>query len=54
MRRPPIPIQKRDPGWFWIGVPQPGEPLKGLFTGPFETKEEAIEDAVRNGAGRLH
>lgn len=45
---------KREPGWYWTVVPQPGEPLKGPFTGPFETKDEAIEHALRSGAGRLH
>ena len=46
--------QKRESGWYWTVVPQPGEPLKGPFTGPFETKDEAIEHALRSGAGRLH
>jgi hypothetical protein len=46
--------QRREPGWYWTGVPEPGEHLKGPFTGPFETKDEAIEHAMRSGAGRLH
>ena len=37
--------QKRDPGWYWTRVPGPGEPLKGPYSGPFETKAEAVEDA---------
>jgi hypothetical protein len=27
---------------------------KGPITGPFETKADAIEHAIRSGAGRLH
>ena len=46
--------QRREPGWYWTSVPEPGEHLKGPFTGPFETKDEAIEHALRSGAGRLH
>ena len=26
-------------------VPGPGEPLKGPYNGPFETKAEAVDDA---------
>jgi len=37
--------QKRDSGWYWTRVPGPGEPLKGPYNGPFETKVEAVEDA---------
>jgi hypothetical protein len=37
--------QKRDPSWYWTSVPGPGEPLKGTYNGPFETKAEAVEDA---------
>jgi len=37
--------QKCDPGWYWTSVPGPGEPLKGPYNGPFETKAEAVEDA---------
>ena len=37
--------QKRDPGWYWTSVPGPGEPLKGPYNGPFETKAKAVEDA---------
>jgi hypothetical protein len=47
-------VDKRPEGWYWTGAPAAGEPLKGPITGPFETKEEAIENAVRSGAGRLH
>ena len=46
--------QKREAGWYWTSVPEPGEHLKGPFTGPFETKDEAIEHAAGSGAGRLH
>jgi hypothetical protein len=46
--------QKRGSGWYWTVVPKPGDLLRGPFTGPFETKEEAIEHAVRSGGGRLH
>ena len=37
--------QKRDPGWYWTSVPEPGEHLTGPYTGPFETKAAAVEDA---------
>jgi len=37
--------QRRDPGWYWTSVPGPGEPLKGPYNGPFETKAEAVENA---------
>ena len=37
--------QKREPGWYWTGVPEPGEHLTGPYTGPFETKAAAVEDA---------
>jgi hypothetical protein len=46
--------QRREPGWYWTNVPEAGVPLKGPFTGPFETKEEAVEHALRTGGGRLH
>jgi hypothetical protein len=48
------PDQKRGSGWYWTVVPAPGEHWKGPSTGPFETKADAIEHAVRSGAGRLH
>jgi hypothetical protein len=48
------PDQKSGSGWYWTVVPGPGEPSKGPYTGPFETKADAIEHAVRSGAGRLH
>jgi hypothetical protein len=44
--------QKRDAGWYWTNAPEPGE--HGPFTGPFETKDEAVEHAIRSGGGRLH
>jgi len=37
--------QKRNPGWYWTRVPGAGEPLKGPYNGPFETKAEAVDDA---------
>jgi hypothetical protein len=39
------PDQKRGCGWYWTVVPGPGEPTKGPYTGPFETKAAAVEDA---------
>ena len=47
-------VDKRPQGWYWTGAPEVGEPVKGQFTGPFESKAEAIEHAIQNGAGRLH
>jgi hypothetical protein len=46
--------QKRGQGWYWTAVPGPAEPSKGPYNGPFETKADAIEHAIRSGAGRLH
>jgi hypothetical protein len=46
--------QKRDPGWYWTAVAESGEHLAGPYTGPFETKADAVEHAVRSGGGRLH
>jgi hypothetical protein len=47
-------VDKRPPGWYWTSVPEVGEHFKGPITGPFETKADAIERAIRSGAGRLH
>jgi hypothetical protein len=41
--------QRREAGWYWTSVPEPGEHPKGAYTGPFETKDEAIEDANQAG-----
>jgi hypothetical protein len=46
--------QKRGPGLYWTDVPEPGKHLKGPYNGPFETKADAIEHAVRSGAEKLH
>jgi hypothetical protein len=46
--------QKRGTGWYWTVVSEPGEVFRGPYTGPFETKGEAVEHAIRSGAGRLH
>jgi hypothetical protein len=48
------PDQKRGSGWYWTVVPGPGEPSKGPYNGPFETKADATEHAIRSGARRLH
>jgi hypothetical protein len=48
------PDQKRGSGWYWTVIPGPGEPSKGPYTGPFETKADAVEHAIRSGTGRLH
>jgi hypothetical protein len=47
------PDQKRGSGWYWTVVPGPGEPSKGPYTGPFETKAQAMENAVLCGADEL-
>jgi hypothetical protein len=41
-------VDERSEGWYWTVE----EDLNGTFAGPFETKEDAIEDAIRSGAGR--
>jgi hypothetical protein len=48
-------VDERPSGWYWTGAPDDlDEPPKGPITGPFETKADAIEHAIRSGAGRLH
>jgi hypothetical protein len=47
-------VDRRPPGWYWTGAPEVGEDFKGPITGPFESKADAIEHAIRSGAGRLH
>jgi hypothetical protein len=42
-------VDERPDGWYWTV----DEDLKGDFTGPFDTKADAIEDAISSGAGRL-
>lgn len=39
-------IDKRASGWYWIARPTADRPVKGSIAGPFETKPEAVEDAV--------
>jgi hypothetical protein len=43
-------VDRRPEGWYWTV----DEELKETFTGPFETKAEAIEHAMQSGVGRLH
>jgi hypothetical protein len=47
-------VDRRPQGWYWTGTPEVGEDFKGPITGPFESKADAIEHAIRSGAGRLH
>jgi hypothetical protein len=48
-------VDERASGWYWTEAPEDVDELpKGPFTGPFETKSDAIEHAIRSGAGRLH
>ena len=47
-------VDERPSVWYWTGAPDVDEPFNGPITGPFETKEDAIEHAIRSGAGRLH
>jgi hypothetical protein len=35
-------VDKRPKGWYWADAP------KAAIRGPFETKEEAIEDALKS------
>jgi hypothetical protein len=44
-------VDKRPSGWYWISAQAADKSIKGPFTGPFETKAEAIEHAMQNGAG---
>ena len=42
-------VDKRAEGWYWAGAQS--EKLRGAIRGPFETKELAIEDALRSLQG---
>lgn len=41
-------FDKRAQGWYWTARPNAEKPVKAAIAGPFETKAEAVEDAVRN------
>jgi hypothetical protein len=41
-------VDERPSDWYWTGAQDVDEPFK-----PFETKADAIEHALRSGAGRL-
>jgi hypothetical protein len=40
-------VDKRPSGWYWIGT-EAEKAVRAPITGPFETKEAAIEDAARS------
>ena len=39
-------VDKRSKGWYWADPRS--EKLKGAIRGPFESKEQAIENALQN------
>jgi hypothetical protein len=39
-------VEKRSKGWYWADTRS--EKLKGAIRGPFETKEQAVEDALHS------
>jgi hypothetical protein len=39
-------VDKRAEGWYWAGAQS--EKLRGAIRGPFETKDLAVEDALRS------
>jgi hypothetical protein len=39
-------VDKRSKGWYWADIRS--EYLKGAFQGPFESKEQAVEDALHS------
>ena len=39
-------VDKRPTGWYWADTRS--EKLKGAIRGPFESKEQAIENAIQN------
>jgi hypothetical protein len=47
-------VDERPAGWYWTGAPAVDEPFQEPITGPFESRADAIEHAIRSGAGRLH
>jgi hypothetical protein len=40
-------VDKRPQGWYWTAGLNTEKPLKASIAGPFETKADAVEDAVR-------
>jgi hypothetical protein len=38
-------IDQRPQGWYWVDARS--EKLRGTFQGPFESKQLAVEDALR-------
>jgi hypothetical protein len=47
-------VDRRPQGWYWTSVHNVELTVNRQYAGPFETKANAIEDAVLNSAGRLH
>jgi hypothetical protein len=39
-------VDKRSKGWYWADTRS--EKLKGAIRGPFESKEQALEDVLHN------
>jgi DNA mismatch repair ATPase MutS len=44
-------VDKRSKGWYWTDTVK-SEETKAPITGPFETKEQAVENALQSAAGR--
>jgi hypothetical protein len=44
-------VDKRPAGWYWIASWMATPSVKGSFSGPFETKAAAVEDAQADNAG---
>jgi hypothetical protein len=41
-------VDKRSKGWYWADTRS--DTLRGSFRGPFESKEQAVEDALHSFA----
>jgi hypothetical protein len=44
-------VDKRSKGWYWTDTLK-SEETKATITGPFETKEQAVENALESLAAR--
>jgi hypothetical protein len=40
-------VDKRPQGWYWTARLNTEKPLKAPIAGPFETKADAVEDAIQ-------
>jgi hypothetical protein len=46
-------VDKRPQSWYWTARLKTEKPLKALIAGPFETKADAVEDAIQTATDGL-